>query len=732
MIRLKVKAIKMMKNLLLTLLLLITPLFSYENEKIILVDQDQSNYTIVIPKSATKHEKRAAAILQEYIQKMTNQSLPIVIDDQKIMQREISIGQTNRIEKYITQEEQQKLHPDGFIQRTKGKKLFLVGGSDKGIVYSVTDLLEKQFGCIKFSGEEEFIPRKRQLVINPINNIDNPATDFRVIDIRFENNDAYREWYRLDRIHDKFAHGYYVHTIDKLVPPGKYFDSHPEYFAMVNGERVKSQLCFSNPDIVNIMINQLEKDMAKQPNKKYWSVSQNDNAVYCQCPDCLELIKSEGAPSGAIIRLVNKVADHFPDKIISTLAYWFSRQAPKITKPRENVQIMLCNIECDRSKPISTNLDKECQQFVKDIQEWNQITDRIYLWDYTVNFSHTISPFPNLHTLQPNIKFFVNNSATAIFEQSFPMKGHEMAELKAYLLAKSLWNPNVNTEALQDYFLDHYFGDAAPWIQKYIQKLKTVLLESNQKLGVYQHPSVLSGNVLAPKHIAQYLSYFEEAEKAVHNQPTLLNRVKIAKLPIQYAIMETMKNNDQYEFASKSSMDQRLKEFYQVCKQNNITNLNENGVSPLNYEPDNIFVTHSSHILTNDNKRGFSAEYFDTINFRGTPVIKRVDREIANHYGTESPANHIPNDKFSIRWQTNFTADQAGEYTFKLTSDDGSRLYVNGELVINNWGDHAAITKMTKINLKANETIKLKIEYYEHQLNAMVKFGWKYRNPKKK
>lgn len=171
--------------------------------------------------------------------------------------------------------------------------------------------------------------------------------------------------------------------------------------------------------------------MAAQPDKKYWSVSQNDNFSYCQCENCQKIIAEEKSPAGPVIRFVNEVAKHFPGKIISTLAYQYSRHAPVITKPADNVQVMLCTIELNRSKPIDE--DSTSKSFVKDIVDWGKICHNIYLWDYTIDFAHTVCPFPNLHVLQPNIQFFMKNNVRSQFQQTNVSRGQEFSELKLLL-----------------------------------------------------------------------------------------------------------------------------------------------------------------------------------------------------------------------------------------------------------------------------------------------------------
>jgi hypothetical protein len=94
-----------------------------------------------------------------------------------------------------------------------------------------------------------------------------------------------------------------------------------------------------------------------------------------------------------MIKFVNAVAKHFPDKIISTLAYQYTRKAPTHIKPLSNVNIMLCTIECDRSKPLTADTSKG--SFVDDLKSWSALTHNILVWDYVINFHHYLMPFPN-------------------------------------------------------------------------------------------------------------------------------------------------------------------------------------------------------------------------------------------------------------------------------------------------------------------------------------------------
>lgn len=545
-------------------------------------NSNSQSYNIIISANANQNEQRAAEIFQSFISKAVGCFLPIQTDSAQISDHEIRIGFTNR-----TNEKGLPLKDDGFRVRTKGS-ILIFEGIGKGVIYGVVDFLEKYAGCDMLAPDVENILKTEKLEIPELDYSDAPANSFRAAQTNYNGNELFKDWMRNNDIPDMFADGYYVHTFNKLVPWQEYFKSHPEYFAQMNGKRIIDQLCMSNPDVLEIVLKKMEQEMAKQPGKIVWSVSQNDNFSYCQCDKCRKIIEEEGNPSGPLIRFVNHVAAHFPDKIISTLAYQFSRHAPLKTKPADNVQIMLCTIELNRSKSIID--DPGSASFVDDLKNWHKISKNIYLWDYTVDFAHSMSPFPNLHVLQPNIQLFSKNGAYQHFQQNFTQPGHDFSELKFYMISKLLWNPDVNIDSVKNVFIQAYYGGAAPFITEYLDLVTKNMINSGDKLDIYEPPTVHATSFLSSEKMDAYEKIFDKAENAVRKNPGLLKRVEKQRLSIMYATMEIGKSDmfgnrgwykeENGKFILNERMKQLLEDFNRICKENEVTSLNESGLTP--------------------------------------------------------------------------------------------------------------------------------------------------------
>jgi len=314
------------------------------------------------------------------------------------------------------------MDPDGFVIKNSGTRIFLAGGSRKGTLYAVYTFLEKYLGCRFYAPDAETVPALKEIHLPGLTYADHPAFKDREVYYTVMEDPDFLDKSRCDLMAwgNSRNWGLWVHTMFRLVPPENYFKSHPEYYALFGGERRKIRLCLSNPDA------------------RYWSVSQMDTYGNCECPECTAVNQLEGSPSGSFIEFLNKVAAAFPNKVISTLAYQFTRKPPLHVKPASNVNIMLCTIECDRHIPIDK--DTSLGSFLSDNQGWSKIATDILIWDYVIQFTNMIAPFPNFNVLQPNLQMFSKYGAGRIFEQGCHGTYSENQELRSYLLSRLEWH----------------------------------------------------------------------------------------------------------------------------------------------------------------------------------------------------------------------------------------------------------------------------------------------------
>jgi hypothetical protein len=126
---------------------------------------------------------------------------------------------------------------------------------------------------------------------------------------------------------------------------------------------------------------------------------------------------------------------------------------------------------------------------------------------------------------------------------------------------------------------------------------------------------------------------------------------------------------------------------------------------------------------TADDPHGLKAQYFDAIDLSGDPAATRVDAAVNFDWGTDEPVSGV-GDTFSARWTGTVTAPKSGRYTFRTRSDDGVRLWIDGDLVIDDWTMHSVAERSGEIDLVAGKAVDLKMEFYDGRRLAVAKLLW--------
>ncbi len=554
-----------------------------------IVKNGQSLATIFIPAQPDSMTEKAAVQLQNYFQKMSGVK-PEITKGLHNKPVTIYIGKNLLLPDDKTWLELSEFE-DTFLIVAKNNEVYLAGKNPMGDIYAVNTLLEEYLGCMRFSVDEEFVPEYYNIIIPAVRKLYEPAFAFRVPHFIGRWNEDFCQWHKISSFD---SWGMFVHTFQQLVPPEKYFDAHPEYFALVNGRRLKDgQLCLSNAEVIVLLANNLGEKMTENPDAVYWSVSQNDCINYCECENCQHLYERYGNISGAYIKMANQIAGIYPEKQISTLAYQFTRSAPKNIIPRKNVNIMFCSIECNRSMPLSD--DPRSAGFVKDMKDWNQITDNIFAWDYVVQFQNYLTPFPNFTVLQPNIQFFRDNGVNMMFQQGSGHSWSDLSDLKQYLIAKLLWNPDLNADSVINHFMGNYYGKAAPFVRQYFNLMHQNLekVKETQNLDIYGFPVFYYKAFLTPDLLLTYQSLMDEAEKAVLDDQTILKRVLRTRIPADFAFLDIALNtdNDKVKYIIKQDgrhkiddkMLAKLDRFVELCQFTGVETINERNLKPADY-----------------------------------------------------------------------------------------------------------------------------------------------------
>ncbi|MBI2202043.1 MAG: DUF4838 domain-containing protein, partial [Armatimonadetes bacterium] len=340
---------------------------------LVLAENGRSKYRIVISRGATPSERYAAQEFRRLFREMSGVELPI-LEGARRDRFEIRIHDCEDVSVW-------EPGPDGYAIRARDDSITLAGGLPRGVVYAVYDFFEKRLGGRWFARDVAIMPRRDNMVLEPFHELHRPRFEYREVfyteafdgdfAARLRSNGAHA---RLDAKHGgKIAYFPFVHTFHTILPPDKYFKDHPEYFSEIDGRRVGAgaQLCLTNPDVLRLTIECVKGWIRDHPDAAIFSVSQNDCFNNCQCKSCKAIDEREGSPSGSLLAFVNKVAEAVPDRLIDTLAYQYTRRPPKNLKPRENVIVRLCSIECCFSHPIET-CDVN-QAFRDDLVAWSKV-----------------------------------------------------------------------------------------------------------------------------------------------------------------------------------------------------------------------------------------------------------------------------------------------------------------------------------------------------------------------
>lgn len=730
-----------MKQIVNTLYLVIITLLLGCSSENLLITNGQSDYQIFVASSAPQPEQLAAQKLQIYLEKVTGVKLPITNNPSE-KEKTIFIGFTEAPSSLLSQLDPIAFTNEEYIIRSDGKQLLIAGGGKRGTLYGVIGYLSDYLGIRWYTREVVKIPEQTSIKLPIVDDRQKPHFEYREAWYQ----EAYDpQWALHNRLNpsikpipDSLGGSYitypFAHTFENLVPHKKYYRTNPEYFSLIDGKRSDkmAQLCLTNPDVLKIATEQVFTWIKETPEADIYSVDQNDGEGNCECDRCTAIDQAEGSPAGSLLYFVNQIADTvakvYPNVQLQTFAYAYTETPPKTIKPADNVTIRLCHYNycsahaidgCDNHKP-----------FRERYEQWHKISSRISVWDYFTDFAHYLMPFPNFETVKNNLKWYADRGTKGIFVQGNRVRengGGEFSELRAWVFAQLMWNPQLDGQALVDEFVNNVYGVAAPEINAYIKLLHDQVKTDSLHFSIWAQPTeVLYLNI---DTIKQADSIFTTAKQKAANDEALLQRVELAYSSVLYTKLYFYSIGGT-AYLSKDDMPQAFNEFKKLIERHQIKAIGDVEETYGNLGKFIEKIEHAPQFITNwwvvgpfDNTdhKGLSIAFAPEAGFSEQNVFKgKSDSSISWKRYQDNTSGYIdfakiftPNEETVAYAYTTYHMEEAGKKTFGVGSNDGVKVWVNGKVMLNRPVSRKAEVNQDQFTVylnKGENTILVKVD----------------------
>jgi hypothetical protein len=396
---------------------------------------------------------------------------------------------------------------EAYALRSEPKRLLLLGNTDLGVSHAAFRLLER-LGCRWFfpAKEWEIVPRRQELALD-IDETDRPVLLSRRIWYGyafFDRNlprcrEDYEAWARHNRMAGSLR-PYTGHAWQSIMLTNKKtFDAHPEYYALVKGQRGGEQLCVSNPAVRELATRWALDHFRKHPEADMVSMETSDGGGQCECEACRKLGSISDRAFGLANEVARAVAKEMPGKMVGMLAYNEHCEPPSFAlEPNVYVQLTAGFI---RGQYSFDELKELWPKVCRNLGFYEYFS--VWLWD------HDMPPggrAADIKQVRARIRDYVRHQATSLDCESGNNWGPH--GLGYYLANKLMWNSEADMEALRRDFLEQAFGLAAAPVGRYYDRLDP------------GHDPLISEHLLA-----LCLRDLEEAGRLALDRPDVLARL---------------------------------------------------------------------------------------------------------------------------------------------------------------------------------------------------------------
>jgi len=488
-----------------------------------LVADGEPQATILTPAEADGETQNAAQELQTYVRKITGAELPVKTEADAPAGATVHVGRTKRAEERCP--ELAELDRDGFLARTEGNTLFLVGRTGPGTEFAVYWFLQKVGGVRWFMPMEigEVVPKRPTLAVPTLDERQEPDFLSRLYSGLPGAEGA--RWAKRNLMRRRFN---FHHNLLNVIKPSQYGPTNPDFFPLVNGERRIPtrdddhgwQPCMSHPKVIEICAAAARKFFDEHPDEVSFSLGINDSNTYCECENCLALdvpnATFRGRPnkSDRVFAFMNAVAEELmkthPDKYLGCLAYSWCEAVPTKVKVHPHVIPYLTNDRAQWRDPAFRAEDERL------LRAWTAAVPIVAIYDYYYGAGY-VSPRVFTQLIDESLKFCHRVGVRGFYAEIYPNWGLDGP--KGWLAAQLLWDVSQDRAALLEEFYTKFFAEAAGPMRKFFERCEEAWMKQGGPAhwfkGFFDQRQL---EIYPPEFVGELTAYLRQAKALARDE----------------------------------------------------------------------------------------------------------------------------------------------------------------------------------------------------------------------
>lgn len=562
-----------------------------------------SDYKIVMPAAPDEDEEFAAEELVYFLNEATGITFPVISDAGLAYDpaaHYISVGDTAISEAAGVKAEHAQLLDNGYVIKTVGQSVFILGSTGRGTMNGVYEFLEHTVDYKFFAVDEFYVESVTDAKLLDFNISYKPSFNWREGTYgEIIRNDTLLRRHRFNPTADIYVFGHDCHNSFDVISPTVYKDK-TEWF-----NTDKTQLCYSNEEMIVQYIENI-KPIIRNSDASILLMGQEDTPDWCTCAECAAENLKYGTDAAVLIRFANTVAEavtawmeeELPDRAPMTFiifGYYTTNKPPVVTAEdgsfvpiddtvvcNDNVGVMYAPIGADFSSV--TFDDNENQYFYDNMRGWSAVTDTIHMWAYPVYTTSFMVCHDSYSVMQDNYKTYIECNAVSLLDQTEhgQLLSTGFSRVAAYLQAQLQWNVDQDINELLDEFFAHYFRDAAPSMRRYFDEMRLwyVHLYEDENVSGQCGYTINEAQFWPQNLLLGWQECIDEAYAAIAKYETsdpelyakLYDRISLEEISVRYLLIEHYSG-----LYGTMELDSMKEEFYSEWYRLGLTTDSESG-----------------------------------------------------------------------------------------------------------------------------------------------------------